>query len=174
VTDSGASSHPDPVIRRAVRVLRMVHELHKRGYQRLRIVPGIAPSGLFWRVGVYPVTSILRRNGAMCRDWEERAAHYTTGAENNYFDWTDARRDTARELADKFLERFCDLARSGEGRDWAFAGWYVEMLGVAETGALPISYEEYWTDPPEGMMRTTHERILLPAPPPGEAEEARG
>jgi hypothetical protein len=39
----------DPIFRRALRVLRMVHELHKRGRQRLRIVPTMAPSGLHWR-----------------------------------------------------------------------------------------------------------------------------
>lgn len=161
---------PDPVLRRAVRVLQMVHELHKRGYQRLRIVPGIAPSGLFWRVSINPISNVLRSNGAMCLDWSERAAHYTMGAENNYFDWTDARRDTARALADKFVQRFPDLVRQGEGRDWAYAGWYAEMVGAAEKGVLPISYEEYWTDPPPGMMRTTNDKIFLPAPPPGEAE----
>jgi len=173
VTESSGSPHPDPVIRRAVRVLRMVHELHKRGYQRLRIVPGIAPSGLFWRVSINPITNILRRNGALDREFIERAARYTSADENNYFDWTDARSDTARQLADKFVDRFADLTREGQGSDWAYAGWYVEMLGVAETGALPISYEEYWTDPPEGMMRTTNDQVLLPAPPPGKAEETR-
>lgn len=39
----------DPHLRRAQRVLAMVHELHKRGYQRLRIVPGMNSSGSAWR-----------------------------------------------------------------------------------------------------------------------------
>lgn len=41
--------HPEFHIRRAVRVLSMVGELHKRGYQRLRVMLYIAPSGLAWR-----------------------------------------------------------------------------------------------------------------------------
>jgi hypothetical protein len=40
--------HPEPHIRRAVRVLSAVGELHKRGYQRLRVMPYMAPSGGFW------------------------------------------------------------------------------------------------------------------------------
>jgi hypothetical protein len=31
--------HPEPHIRRAVRVLSIVGELHKRGYQLLRVMP---------------------------------------------------------------------------------------------------------------------------------------
>ena len=161
---------PHPAIRRAVRVLQMVHELHKRGYQRLRIVPGISPSGMFWRVSIDPISNILRTNGAMDLKTLRRAARYTMADENTYFNWKDARRDTARALADKFVQRFPNLIREGEGRDWAYAGWYVEMLGVAEKGALPVSYEDYGTEPPPGMMRTTDHRVLLPAPPPGEAE----
>ncbi|KXV06423.1 hypothetical protein CR51_11930 [Caballeronia megalochromosomata] len=38
-----------PALRRAVRLLAAVHELHKAGYQRLRISAGMAPSGMHWR-----------------------------------------------------------------------------------------------------------------------------
>lgn len=37
--------HPDSTIRRAIRVLAMVDELHKRGYQKLRVMPFMSPSG---------------------------------------------------------------------------------------------------------------------------------
>ena len=46
-------------------------------------------------------------------------------------------------MANKFIERFPDLVRNGEGRDWNYAGWFVEMLGFAEKGAFPIEYAEY-------------------------------
>jgi hypothetical protein len=39
--------HPEPHIRRAVRVLAMVGELHKHGYQRLRLMPYMAASGMY-------------------------------------------------------------------------------------------------------------------------------
>ncbi len=32
----------------------------------------------------------------------------------------------------------------GLGRDWAYAGWYVEMLGLAERGCLPIAYADWY------------------------------
>jgi hypothetical protein len=36
-----------------LRRLEMVEELHRRGRQRLRITPSIAPSGLYWRLCVH-------------------------------------------------------------------------------------------------------------------------
>lgn len=38
----------------------MVHELHKRGYPKLRICPGMAPSGCAWRCSISHVANILR------------------------------------------------------------------------------------------------------------------
>lgn len=87
---------PRPEIRRAQRVLLMVYELHKAGYQRLRIVPGMSSSGLYWRVSITPIINILKTHGAMPREFDKEAAHYSSGAENRYFDWEDAQKDTVR------------------------------------------------------------------------------
>lgn len=167
--------HPDPAIRRCQRVLTMVHELHKRGYQRLRIMPGMSPSGAHWRCNVTPVTNILRTDGAMARSFDQLSANYTSAMDNAYFGWDDAAKDTARDLADKFLSRFADIAEAGRGRDWAYAGWYVEMLGLAERGTLPVSYADWFETPTPGRLPTTAGvDSELPVPPPGEADSPGG
>ena len=51
----------DLTARRGTRVIAMVHELHKAGYQRIRIVPGISGSGMHWRCSV--------TFGAMVESW---------------------------------------------------------------------------------------------------------
>ena len=58
------------------------------------------------------------------------------------FGWTDAVSATARDLAELFLERFPEVCARGYGRDWLCAGWYVEMLGVAERGGSPVAYDD--------------------------------
>ena len=68
----------DPLVRRSQRVLLMVHELHKLSYQRLRIAPGMSPSGMHWRCSVTHVGNIKRTHGAMMCDFDD-AAHYATG-----------------------------------------------------------------------------------------------
>lgn len=166
------SRSEDSHVRRALRVLQMVHELHKRGYQRLRIAPGMSPSGADWRVSITPVSNTLRSNGAKAREDQRQSASYNSGMSNEYFGWPDAASDTARDLADKFQARFSDITAAGRGRDWAYAGWYVEMLGHAERGAFPIAYADWYELPPEGLLPTTVSDVLLPAPPPGEADES--
>lgn len=171
-----AKRDPDPTIRRSVRVLAMVHELHKRGYQRLRACPGFSPSGAYWRCAVTHAANTSPFNGALLLDYNLDTTHYSSADENRYFDWPDARTDTARELATKFVERFPGIAEKGLGRDWAYAGWYTEMLGFAERSCLPVAYADWYPgeEPEEGWLELTcgegappgHRRAGLPVPPP--------
>ena len=55
-------------IRRAIRVLAIVGELHKRGYQRLRVMPFMSPSGAYWRCWIAPVKFFYRNHGAILRE----------------------------------------------------------------------------------------------------------
>jgi hypothetical protein len=154
------------------RVLLMVHELHKQGYQRIRICPGMAPSGMHWRCAVTHSGNILTTDGAMCRDYDVDTALYSSASGQEYFGWEDARQDTARQLAGKFIERFPKICRKGKGRDWAYAGWYVEMLGLADRGAFPVAYAD-WQDKPDPAWLPTTDGFQsgLPMPPGGEADE---
>jgi hypothetical protein len=139
--------HPESHIRRAVRVLAVVGELHKRGYQLLRVMPFMSPSGSHWRCLIGPVKFFHRNHGAILHEplasspedeAQEKAsvARYTSGQMNQYFGWEDAQKDDARSLADKFLKRFRLVADTGQGWDYPYAGWYQRLLGIAEAGWL--------------------------------------
>jgi hypothetical protein len=128
--------------RRALRVLMMVHELHKAGCQKIRIFPGMSPSGAYWRCGIAAARYAEPGDGARLAQWD-RGVHYTTGARNEYFEWKDAKSDTARELAGKFQSRFPAIVKEGEGDDLPYAGWLVKVIGYAEHGAFPIAYADW-------------------------------
>lgn len=158
--------------RAALLVLEMVHELHKAGYQRLRICPGMNSSGTAWRCSVTPVTNILRTHGAMTRDFERDVAHYSSAQGRDYFDWRDAADFTARELAMKFIDRFPGIVAQGKGEDWAYAGWYLQMLAFAEQGNFPLAYNDWGgADLNPRFLPTSKFGIQsgLPMPPGGEA-----
>jgi hypothetical protein len=130
-------------IRRCQRVIRMVFELHKMGYQQLRIMPYMHP--LAWRMAVGPKASFSEVNGASLKEvngsWDD-VPIFSSACD--YFEWRDAETDNARALAEKFITRFPDVAKRGLGRDWAYAGWLSELLGVLETGDfLPVVEWEY-------------------------------
>lgn len=161
---------PEVHLRRAQRVLSMVHELHKLGLQRLRIAPFMAPSGGAWRCAIVPRSGTAVRHGALVAG-DPPSALYSSGQDNEYFGWRDARRDTARELAAKFLERFPHVAQHGAGEDWAYAGWYVQMLGHAEAGMIPMVFGDGWG--PDYDHVPTPGEVRLPMPPPGEGVEGQ-
>jgi hypothetical protein len=78
-------------------------------------------------------------------DHDVDTAHYTSGDKNEYFGWKDSKTDTARELAAKFIKQFPGIAQKGLGEDWAYVGWYVQMLGLAERGEFPVAYADWYT-----------------------------
>ncbi|MGK7863220.1 hypothetical protein [Falsiroseomonas sp. E2-1-a4] len=138
----------DEILRRAVRLISMVHHLHRAGYQRIRLSPGIAPSGCYWR-GPVTFAGNVEADGFSIREFDVEGglvAPYTSGQGARYFDWPDAQAMDARALAEAFLERFHLIARRGEGRDWAYAGWLTDVLGRAELGDLPAFYADYPLD----------------------------
>lgn len=141
------------VLRRCARVVAMVHELHKVGYQRIRVIPQEAPSGNHWRCHVTHAGNILA-DGHSLKNFDPNqrgvVAHYSTGQAQEYFGWHDAAKCTARELAVLFLERFPDIANQGQGRDWLYAGWLTDFLGHmenAERVGLLAFMADYPLDP---------------------------
>lgn len=124
-----------PLVRRAIRVLRMVHELHKAGFQRLRVLPYSNDSGTAWRAEITYVDNVGDDGfSTIDHDPDEvgKVARYSTAQGNQYFGWMDAATADARELARLFLKRFPHLCNLGQGLDWAYAGWLVDVIGWAE------------------------------------------
>lgn len=145
------SQDQDATVRRCQRVIRMVSELHRLGYQRMRIMPYFHP--LAFRLAIGPADAFSGRNGAYAADSGLGSfATYSSASQTEYFGWKDARQDTARLLADKFIARFPVICSQGQGRDWEYAGWLAELMGVLERRhALPFVMEEFFETPPEEL-----------------------
>ena len=145
-----------PILRRAARVLAMVHELHKAGYQRIRILPYLSPSGGHWRCTITPSANVADDGFHLIDDSGTRlVARYTTGQDNRYFDWAGSENDSARELAVRFIKEFPDIAQGGAGRDWMYAGWLTDVLGRAESGSAEdlLYLIADWQIPDEEMRK---------------------
>lgn len=140
----------------ALRLLQMVHEFHKAGFQLLRISPGMAPSGIHWRCGIYAAAKNSPKNAKI-----EEIARYSSASGRRYFDWDDAGEDAPVQLAEKFAARFPSIVERSFGADWRYAGWFVEMLGFAERGAFPIFFADYPLDP-NVVAELGHRRLAPP------------
>ena len=88
------NSSPAPLVRPCGTVLLLLHELHLRGYQRLRALPCMSPSSAYWRCSIAPVTLVASEHGARIADemWfdDPLVATYTSGQDAKYFGWTDS------------------------------------------------------------------------------------
>jgi len=136
----------DPDMRRCQRVLSMVLELHKRGYQNLAVFSGISPCGCHWRCGLMPFDWLMYEADGWLGCGQPDSvdyARYTSASSNHYFGWEDAEQDTARQLADKFEDRFPELCRRVLGANYAYSGWLTYMVGMSERGSLPVMYQDY-------------------------------
>jgi hypothetical protein len=131
-----------------VRRLEMVEELHRRGLQRLRITPSIAPSGLYWRLTVH---------AEGCDDCDR----WTSGNPDDGLD--------ASELADGFVAEHPALAEAGLGDDPAYAAWLTRALELAREGWLPYFFADWETNDVEGVPLAGPEagRPTLEEPPGG-------
>jgi DNA-binding transcriptional ArsR family regulator len=167
--ESGSGGAP-PAHMLCRRVLVMVQELHRRGYEQLRVAPGISPSGLHWRCSIVPVDWVRRDHGALAVGGGVLAACYGSGQGARFFDWPDAEHDAPVALAGKFLDRFPDIASRGRGSDPEYARWYAGMLRATAPDGLIYAYADW--DLPEDhipVLGCTSE-VKIPLPPPGGAE----
>jgi hypothetical protein len=155
------------------KVLVMVLELHLRGFQCLRIEPAISPSGMHWRCAVAPASLFSERHGARLSAEAGSSKHplvarYTTGEGVRFCGWRDLHPSTTPSgLANRFAARFPDIVRAGHGSDWAYSGWYVEMLHLTYPSLLPYALADW--DTPDDYLPVTgdpDESMRIPLPPP--------
>ncbi|MES2833677.1 MAG: hypothetical protein V4707_03090 [Pseudomonadota bacterium] len=125
----------NPAFRRCARVVAMVNELHKVGYQKIRAIPQEAPNGSQWRCNITYAANVEPDGFTLKKYYVEdegHVAHYSTGQGADYFGWTDASSLSARELAVLFLKRYPLIMELGQGRDWLYAGWLTDFMGLME------------------------------------------
>jgi hypothetical protein len=186
--------HPERAIRLSIRIISMLAELHKAGFQRLRGMPYMSPSGMHWRLDIGPATIFFKHNGAIIGDIGARQsmhnglaggsaeliASFSSGAAESgtFFGWSDAAHDSARDLAAKFVKRFPHIAELGTGRDYQYVGWFQHLFGLAEKGWMPIAFSDGENPAHPGMgligcrastwNADSTVAPTLPWPPPGE------
>lgn len=149
------------------RLLLMVETLHDRGLQRLRIVPGLSPSGCYWRCGVTPASNISRHHGAYAVDHEHLFAAHSSGYEGHCFRWEDGPGMDHMQMAAAFIDRFERIACEGRGEDGEYVAWFKEMLRLTTPDDLPVAFHD-WGWYPDRLETVGGHRTRLPLPPGGE------
>ncbi|PND57510.1 O-acetyl-ADP-ribose deacetylase [Mycobacterium sp. ENV421] len=144
------------------RILQGVRTLHERGYDRIRILPGMSPSGMYWRVTITTVDNMDPGCGEYVRDYEA-AVTYTSGGLNEFAGSEVTVTTSAETVADIILNALPKVMPTAD--DPAYVAWYAGLVHLVElTGKLPVAYAEYF-DATEGWELGWGSNIRYPRPP---------
>ena len=119
----------------SVRILQGVRELHRRGFHTLRVRPGVAPSGMYWRVWLTdaadPASSI----------------RYTSGAESEFAGGVVEATTRPADVAELILRALPGLSATHDAP--RYAEWFEGLLARVEPEhRLPVSFADYFDDRP--------------------------
>lgn len=158
------------------RLFMMLAVLHRYGYERLRVLPGMSPSGMHYRCSITPARNVYADHGAMGINDTLIAAH-TSANGRRYFEWDDAEHASPEVLAGLFVERYARIAKLGWGADAAYAAWFREALQCVARGAFPVAYDDGYfafQNPRPGQLwipTTGGKPNGLRMPPPGRSRK---
>lgn len=108
------------------KLLFMVRELHKLGFEKLRIVPSISPSGLYWRCEF-----VSGADRIAVSNWIDQLS----GSDKQEIKFT------PQELADLFSNKNFDFLEKCKGANKQYVEWYAEMLQTLNQGELPYALD---------------------------------
>jgi hypothetical protein len=114
------------------KLLYMVKDLHNLGYESLRIIPGISPSGLNWR----------------CHFITESKTSFINVIASNWFqnivDGNERMDISTESLTSMFMRDHSDFLKECATKNNEYIVWYSNMLNKLAADELPYSYDDYF------------------------------
>jgi len=151
----------------ARRLLLMVAELHKLGFEGLRATPYLSASGCNWRCCIVPACMARRTHGARLAEnvIYEALPRYSSADGEDYFGWANMKPKTPLILAKRFLVEFQKFAEQGKHPDPAYARWFADMLELTAPVGVIYAFGD-WEPPVDRMLADfCKEGVVVPLPP---------
>ena len=135
-------------------LMKILHELHKLGYQKLRWMSYMASSGLSLRCHITTQDHICANreivfSGDPNEIWCTSIGAMTTG-------------EDIMPLVKTFMNENPRLLEIGKGYDPEYVEWFNKLLSFAAEGQTPVFYGEYWS---LSMGRIKVGQCTMPTPP---------
>lgn len=152
-----------------VRFMRMIAELHKRGYELLRLCPSVSPNGCAWRALLTPKSNTWIYCGALLGSFEPGEGLLLKT--NGFMPWFDERPSfSAEEDADMFVCEYPILASATKGEDKAYVQWFLRALDECEHGYIIFTKDDYDCCVRDGYIYGAREPFCFP--PAGESRQS--
>ena len=117
------------------KVLFIASELHKRGYEKLRVEPSISPNGMAWRCSYFVIIETAKKS-IYVSNWIQIEKKYSI-----------------QELANLLEKENTEFFLKCKGKSHEYVQWFKEMLKILKEGELPYAYDDYF--PPTDYWKTS-------------------
>lgn len=142
-------------------ILDAVVLLHARGYERVRVHPGVSPSGMHWRISVKIARSTMGSDQP--RPMKTSGPFfYSTGSGDDVAGLRVSSTTSVNQMANWILDV---LGNPSTETDPGYVRWFAELVALSHaSGALPIAYADYF-DPKDGWEIGWGSGLRIPHPP---------
>lgn len=136
----------------AYEIVMIVHELHKRGYEQLRLLPGMSPSGCSWRWMIYP--KVLMK--------DNRFEHHGDFVPFECLNGSSGDSKPKEIHVEQFLQEHADFLELAKGEDKEYVKWFQTIDDHVQQGDFPIAFEEYFPFEQWGFLNSKEELTYPP------------
>jgi hypothetical protein len=126
------------------KILFVASELHRRGYEKLHVIPSISPNGMHWRCR-FVVIENGKKQSISVSSWINKFV----SNENEGI------KQSEQELSDILEKENVEFLAKCKGEDHEYVEWYREMLKNLQEDELPYAFDDYFleTDTWETTLR---------------------
>ena len=147
-----------------IKFLEVVGELHKQGYELIRIFPYFSPSGCYWRCIVSTKDCFDTKYGLRPKTVSEKEAlHYSSVSMYKYFNLINYEKKSIKKFAKRLLKKYPLLKKKGKGQDTKYVKWYEKLLNIAKQGNIPSCMDDYYSCFDEGFILCGDVHLELPS-----------
>lgn len=152
------------------RYFLVIAELHKMGYELIRVCPCLSPNGMAWRCATTVKKYTLKNCGAIYHG----PAHTAANNHNGSFRFGECLKMNPHEIAVKFIEYYPHLAKWGKGNDSDYVAWFLKAVELAQQDYFFYAFSDmrscFNNKHKMLLLNNPPENIFLPFPPAGEIE----
>lgn len=126
-----------------IRILQGVHVLHQRGYHRLRILPGVSSSGMYWRVAITSADNLIGHVDYPHVVNLDAVLQYSTGGLTEFAGGEVTVTTRPELVAELILNELPGTAPADD--DPAYVSWFADLMRLVEQSmAPPVAYADYF------------------------------
>lgn len=154
-----------------IKLFKMIRKLHGMGYEKIRLCPGMSPTGLSWR-GIITVKAQTSKKCGAVYAGNYKGDCCVSSGNGSFYLGENISLDvmSVDEMTERFRAFYPALCSAGKGKDKDYAEWFVKATNECKKGHIMYAYAEYYDCYHAGYLKLLGADYGLPFPPPGDID----